>query len=330
MSNDNQSNNQYTLTILGQEWQLKRLLPHRLSASKKDKAYKERAEHFPLTPLDVELFGFHDEFELNKRKFDKHKLLLPNGLSVLEFQKQAKMLHLKPGVTKQQSYHILSLETFNKSYSELINEVQANLVNLFNTAFENIEYDRYAIFKSEDIGYPLQCPPRTLETLKLLADQGHIYSQLLVGILLACQGSINKGINYLLEAYTNRFTVALHIIAEFLTRQEDWEGALQCALIAFDINNSYRFTVDKVIQNMSCLMIDTNTVGDGTIYATAFGPGYMDLVHFTLHHVLTEDFQKLAKKYRPDWLPTPEEQEEEMRHFFSKWRSPKVNQTKSY
>ena len=178
--------------------------------------------------------------------------------------------------------------------------------------------------------YPLICSPDNLKTFEKLALQGHIYSQLITGIILGCEGKFDKGIQYLIDAYNNRFTIALSFITEFLILKEDWVGSFQCALLAYDIDPGYGFLVDKIIACTTHVMIDTSQIGDGIIPATLFGPGYMPLLHFILHHVLTEDFQKLAKKYRPDWLPTPEEQEEEMRHFFSQWRSPKVNQTKSY
>lgn len=319
----------YTVIISGKTHLLKRRTPMRLSNDKTDVAHNIRAYVIPLTPIHFQVSEDNlEKYAYEKQFFDEHKLVFPNDMSLLTFKQKAKSTF--KDLKTNEAYNNLSLQLFNKPYPDLIHEIKLNHIKKFDRAFGEIGYDIYLSHKYPDISYPLICSPDNLKTFEELALQGHIYSQLIAGIILACEGKFDKGIQYLIDAYNNRFTIALSFITEFLILKEDWVGAFQCALLAYDIDPGYGFLVDKIIACTTHVMIDTNQIGDGIIPATLFGPGYMPLLHFILHHVLTEDFQKLAKKYRPDWLPTPEEQEEEMRHFFSKWRSPKVNQTKSY
>ncbi len=319
----------YTVIISGKTHLLKRRTPMRLSNDKTDVAHNIRAYVIPLTPIHFQVSEDNlEKYAYEKQFFDEHKLVFPNDMSLLTFKQKAKSTFRD--LKTNEAYNNLSLQLFNKPYSDLIHEIKLNHIKKFDRAFGEIGYDIYLSHKYPDISYPLICSPDNLKTFEKLALQGHIYSQLIAGIILGCEGKFDKGIQYLIDAYNNRFTIALSFITEFLILKEDWVGAFQCALLAYDIDPGYGFLVDKIIACTTHVMIDTNQIGDGIIPATLFGPGYMPLLHFILHHVLTEDFQKLAKKYRPDWLPTPEEQEEEMRHFFSKWRSPKVNQTKSY
>lgn len=319
----------YTVIISGKTHSLKRRTPMRLSNDKTDVAHNIRAYDIPLTPIHFQVSEANlEKYAYEKQFFDEHKLVFPNDMSLLIFKQIAKSTFKDLKVNE--AYNNLSLQLFNKPYSDLIHEIKLNHIKKFDKAFGEIGYDIYLSHKYPDISYPLVCSPDNLKIFEKLALQGHIYSQLIAGIILGCEGKFDKGIQYLIDAYNNRFTIALSFITEFLILKEDWVGAFQCALLTYDIDQGYGFLVEKIVACTTHVMIDTNQIGDGTIPATPFGSGYMPLLHFILHHVLTEDFQKLAKKYRPDWLPTPEEQEEEMRQFLSRRHSFKSNETENF
>lgn len=323
MSNSSKTKT-YTVIVSGQTYLLKRRTPMRLSNDKNDVAHNIRAYFIPVTPLHFEVSEANlEKYAYEKHFFDERKLVLPNSMSLLVFKQTAKSTFKDLGAN--QAYHNLSLQLFNKPYSDLIHETKFNHVKEFDRAFDEIEYDFYLNHKYPIISYPLICSPTNLKKFEKLALQGHIYSQLIAGIILGCAGKFDKAIKYLIEAYNNRFTVALSFITEFLILKEDWIGAFQCALLTYDIDSGYGFLVEKILASTTHTIIDTNQIGDGTIPATPFGPGYMPLIGFILQHVFTEDFQELARKYNPKWLLTTAEQKEEMHQFFLRQHSFKSN-----
>lgn len=223
---------------------------------------REKHQHmarFPLSPAEIGQVSTESAFEDLSKVFDNSKLRfeLPGSTETLT----AAELHVRalselpdPEGSQYRSYDMYAKRHFKVSYATLLDSHKTALVQRFKKAFEgNLAVgSRDSLFPAPDpLSFsPVLAPAETVDEYKNLAAQGHIYSQYLVGLLLATStgGFSASCIEYLLEAHEHKQPESLRVLAEFLHHKGDKLGATQCALLSLaGGHNHASSTLDQVV-----------------------------------------------------------------------------------
>lgn len=305
------SKNYYTVLVLGKSRQVKRTLP------KKGKVPKSRIVDVSVDPFDFELEDdvlFNREHSEAARKFfDKDKVLVRNDLTAEAFKKEARArFPEKAAESVNKAYDAFARERFRvQAWSPLLNSKMKKLLKRFDDNFMKVNTigGEYVMEMSDP--YPflrrhLSCDLEVIEEFKLLAKQGHVFSQYMAGLLLTTMAGdfSEEGVPYLLEAYQNCFPRAMDSLAEYLLYKEDYLGAIQCSLLSIDSLDDSTHTLQKILGHTSNLMIEAEDAPVGSFMAFS---SMMPLSHYILHFVLDETFKELAKKHFPEYYPSREE-----------------------
>ncbi len=291
---------EYTLIILGTPQAVKRKLPPKIKNSHK------RLHNITEDPL-IFLYGLGDKKHFDKAKllFDNPEIQLNNGIRIKELHKRA--LEENPDLKKQDAYNKYAQKHFSNSYSKLVERIKGEIVSCFEDAFSQLNNEAIEISDPAPfLKRHLTCNASTLGKFKNLADQGHIFSQHLTGLLLTTMaGDFSKtGIKYLLKAYENRFPRSMDALAEYLLYRKDYLGAVQCSLLSIDSLDDSKHTMQTI---MSCT--------SGLLHSESMIP----LLFFIFKHVLDDKFTALGKKHFPEFYPSDEEiAQQEMQFFFGR------------
>lgn len=146
---------------------------------------------------------------------------------------------------------------------------------------------------------PLSCEKIVIQEFEELAQQGHVFSQFMAGLLHTSMpgGFSTKGIPYLILAYENRFPRSMDALAEHLLYKRDYLGAVQCSLLSIDSLDGTKSTMQTILQHMWGKFIDNPMQA---------------LNNYIFKSALDDSFKSLAKKHFPEFYPSKEELENRM------------------
>lgn len=248
----------------------------------------------PLTQLCLEINGRAKRtFTDMCKAFEngKIRLKLPSGerMTVAKLREAAK-LSREPGQSLLQAFESYAQKRFNRSYSDLISDAHKSMITRFCKIFDSIghlppmqmSHDEHVAMEENFTHYPIWTSPENLRELCKLADQGHVYSQYLAGVLLATvAGEFSKRcVRYLIMAYENKVPDAMAVLAEFCFLKRDYLGAVQCALLSVDgghldskrlIQKCYGIMAMQVYQSASGVVFG-NQVLTQALHESGFGP----------------------------------------------------------
>ncbi|WP_241610430.1 hypothetical protein [Rosenbergiella epipactidis] len=240
------------------------------------KTRKEKMGAWATTPLSEEdrvicgLMHQKDPFDYLAKVIDTFQLTLSipdKGIKakVKAFREAA--LKVAPKGTKiNVAFETYMKEQYGHSYTDLINDARNKVIARFNDAFaENLNHDRmndeYRADEKIFLHRPVWTSNDTINEYKLLAKQGHVYSQYLAGVFLASNagGYKTECIEYLLMAYENKHPEAMRVLAEFLHFKEDYYGAAQCDLLSIHGGDDYSKKIFReVLGNTSELIVQVS------------------------------------------------------------------------
>ena len=255
---------------------------------------KNAQVHVPLTELDLELNGhakrifteMRNVFENGKIRFE-----LPSGekVTIAELRKAAK-LSRDSEQSLLQGFESYTQKQFGRSYSVLISEAQKSMITRFQEAFDNtgplppmqMTPEEHVTMRENFTHYPIWTSPENLREFRELADQGHVYSQYLAGVLLATvAGEFSADcVKYLVAAYQNKVPDAMAALAEFCFMHRDYLGAAQCALLSVDgghrdskrlIQKSYGIMGMQVYQTANGMVFGSQVLTKA-LHESGFGP----------------------------------------------------------
>jgi hypothetical protein len=242
--------NRYKILLLGTEYEVGLKVFNRLEFLEPGARYqvstREKPKHmtrFPLTSADIGPLASQQAFDESLKAFDNSQLRfeLPGSqeiISTTELYSRAHQETPDPEGSHYRSYDLYSKRHFRVSYARLLDSHKASLVERFKAAFEeNTPADASSGLcpKQEAFSHtPVVATSQALEVYQGLAAQGHVYSQYLAGLLLATEtgGYSASCVCYLLDAHEHKHPEALKVLAEFLLGCEDYQGAMQCALLS--------------------------------------------------------------------------------------------------
>ncbi|SEF91544.1 SEL1-like repeat protein [Marinobacterium lutimaris] len=244
--------------------------------NREPKTRKEKMDAWvqaPLSERQIEIMGMMGQpnpFHHFAKAFDTSQLTLsiPNKgikIKVADFREEA--LKAAPEGTKiGAAFDTYAKAQYDRSYSDLVSDARNKVISRFEAAFaENLDHDpmndEYHTDKEIFLHHPVWTPQSSIKEYKLLAKQGHVYSQYLAGVFLASNAGGYKVecVEYLLMAYENKHPEAMRVLAEFLNFKNDYYGAVQCALLSIDGGDDYSMKiVREVLGSTSHQMMQTN------------------------------------------------------------------------
>ena len=207
---------------------------------------KSAQVQLPLTLLGLEIDSRGERaFPEMCKVFESGKIRLDrsNGekMTVAKLREAAKYFR-KPEQSLNQAFDSYAQEHFGRSYSDLIRNTKKAVITRFHVLFDNtvnlqpmeMTHDEHVAMRENFTHYPIWTSPEFLNEYCELADQGHVYSQYLAGVLLAtvAGGFSKQCVRYLIMAYENKVPDAMAVLAEFCFLERDYFGAVQCALLS--------------------------------------------------------------------------------------------------
>ncbi|WP_324740049.1 SEL1-like repeat protein [Pseudomonas veronii] len=209
---------------------------------------KHAQVHVPLTQLDLELDSraersFAEMCKVVDNGKIRVKLLDGQQWTIAQLRVAAKASK-KPGQSLVQSFENYAQEHVGRSYSLIISDAQKQMISRFHELFDSIghlhpmdmTHEEHVAMRENFTHHPVWVSPENLREICDLADQGHVYSQYLAGVLLATvAGEFSiRCIKYLISAYENKVPDAMAVLAEFCFLNRDYLGSVQCALLSVD------------------------------------------------------------------------------------------------
>lgn len=242
--------NCYKVLLLGSEYEVGLKAFNRLEflepGAKYEVSTRDKPKHmtrFPLTSADIGPLASQQAFDESLRAFDNSQLRfeLPGSqeiISTTELYSRARVETPDPEGSHYRSYDLYSKRHFKVSYARLLDSHKASLIERFKATFEKntpVAVSSGLCPKQEAFSHaPVVATSQALEVYQGLAEQGHVYSQYLAGLLLATStgGYSATCVSYLLEAHEHKHPEALKVLSEFLLGCEDYVGSMQCALLS--------------------------------------------------------------------------------------------------
>ncbi|MDW1674130.1 MULTISPECIES: hypothetical protein [unclassified Vibrio] len=289
----------YSLSLLDKSYEVSRRLPPKLKGNSSNS--QERLHNITEDPLSIlyDLTAKNDpHFVESKKLFDNSLVILDGRIKNEDFKQEAKGKF--PSLSNRKALDAYSLEMFGVGHSQILEQAKSLLVKRFESNFFEINSEFIALDKlSEFARSPLSCGQSVIHEFEELAQQGHVFSQFMAGLLHTTMpgGFSTKGIPYLILAYENRFPRSMDALAEYLLYKRDYVGAVQCSLLSIDSLDNTKSTMQRILQHTWGKFID--------------GP-MLQLNTFIFEHALDDNFKLLAKKHFPEFYPSKEELEKRM------------------
>ena len=236
------SSKRFTIKIFGRDWEIgfkKFNCREFLEPSEKYRiSGRDRADHmlvFPLSPEDVGVVCSVKAFEELAMTFDNSRLMieLPGStetMLVSDMQANALAEETDPDLGQYHSYHIYAMRNFGLSYSKLLVNHKAKLAVRFKAAFAGCsKLEPVSAFSPQ-----MEAGSETIQALKALATEGHVYSEYLLGVLMAGKPG-EEGrlcVERLINAHEMKQPEALAVLAEHLWTHGELTAAVQAALLS--------------------------------------------------------------------------------------------------
>ena len=289
----------YSLSLLNKSYEVSRRLPPRLKGNSSDS--QERLHYITEDPLSI-LYGLTDQndthFVESKKLFDNSLVILDGRIRNGDFKQEAKGKF--PFLSNRKALDAYSIEMFGVGHSQILDEAKSLLIKRFESNFFEINSEFIALDKfSEFARSPLSCEKSVIHEFEELAQQGHVFSQFMAGLLhTTMPGRFStKGIPYLILAYENRFPRSMDALAEYLLYKRDYFGAVQCSLLSIDSLDNTKSTMRRILQHTWGKFIDSPM---------------LQLDAYIFEYALDDSFKLLAKKHFPEFYPSKKELEERM------------------
>ncbi len=265
----------------------------------------------PVTPLEVDAMESQDVLDTAIQVIDTHRLKVgepgQNRETIKELQAQAMRRFEGTALSANQMYDRYAKEAHGIGYSDLIAKGRGELVKQFKKAFSGVLYvhpmDSWRPHYLREIvrGLEIAAGDEVIDELLDLAGNGHVHSQYLSGLLLSFHehGLSPRSVQLLLDAHESHHPQALDSLARLLLAQEEYVGALQCALVA--LQGKYidaRRTVDLLRQYLGMAVLET---------ASGLVPALV-----AVRNSLDEQYKALARKHFPEFFPTAEDEAKAM------------------
>ncbi|WP_410951747.1 hypothetical protein [Pseudomonas sp. S1(2024)] len=315
---------EYSLLLLGKPYAVRKkvfdrkefLIPRAGKNPTRAEA-KNAAVHTPVTEMDVLIFGSEKVFNDISLAFDAPKLTItmPGAADTLSLKElQAKALEefaLEAKANK--AYDLFTIKHLKQHYSDLVDKTKKALLVRFRDAFSQNEFEPPLSPAKQGMGHKADvfshnlvwAPESSIATYKALARQGHVYSQYLAGLLLAMPvgGHSPSCISYLLMAHKNKHPKALGVLAEYLLFQDDYLGAVQCALLSIEGGNRDAYRVIKHTFGINSQLVVN--LPSGMTFGTVV----------LLHDLHETGFDSLLQEHCPDLAPSKAVSETLLRQF---------------
>lgn len=286
----------YSISLLDKSYEVSRRLPPRISHNP-----QERLHYVTEDPLLI-WYGLTDpndsHFSESKKLFDNSLVILDGKISNGDFKQKAKLKF--PNLSNRKALDAYSIEMFGVGHSQILEKAKSFLSKRFESNFFEINSEFMALDKfSEFARSPMSCGKSVIHEFEKLAEQGHIFSQFMAGLLLTTMpGNFStKGVPYLILAYENRFPRSMDALAEFLLYKKDYVGAVQCSLLSIDCMDRTESTMHNILQHT---------------WGTLIGSPMLHMSTYIFEYALDDSFKLLAKKHFPEFYPSKEEREKRM------------------
>ena len=289
----------YSLSLLNRSYDISRRLPPKMKDNSSDS--RERLRFISADPISF-IYGITSEndphFVESKQLFDNSLVILDDKIKNSDFKQDAKRKF--PNLSHRKALDAYAEQMFGVGHSQILEQTKSRLVKRFESNFFEVNSESIAIDEfSEFLFRPLSCEKHVIHEFEELAEQGHVFSQYMAGLLhTTLPGWFStKGIPFLIAAYENRFPRSMDALAEYLLYKRDYVGAVQCSLLSIDSLDNTKNTLSNILRHTFTLFLDDPNIN---------GP-ILSLNSYIFEHALDDRFKSLAKKHFPEFYPSEEE-----------------------
>ncbi|MEG0590002.1 hypothetical protein, partial [Aurantimicrobium sp.] len=262
----------------------------------------------PHSAFELENFEhLKNDFELASQECNTLRLRvsIPSHPEVKTIEDlRAHALNVGTATSSARKYDELSEKLLGLKHAQLVAKLRNQTAEKFRKIFDDVLLvdPREPGRRGFVYGTEVEADKHIKEAFYTLAEQGHVYSQFIGGLLATPFGKplSAKSAELLVQAHINGFPMALAALGERLLAESYFFDALQCVIMALE--GGYKDAgsiLDDLHKNTFATLLETPQ-------------GLVPFLPYLVKVELSEDMRNLLYKHKPAWGPlTPEQQAED-------------------
>lgn len=261
----------------------------------------------PHSAFELENFEhLKNDFELASQECNTLRLRvsIPSHPEVKTIEDlRAHALNVGTASSSARKYDELSEKLLGLKHAQLVAKLRNQTAEKFRKIFDDVLLvdPREPGRRGFVYGTEVEADKHIKEAFYTLAEQGHVYSQFIGGLLATPFGKplSAKSAELLVQAHINGFPMALAALGERLLAENYFFDSLQCIIMALE--GGYK--------DAGCILDDLQKNTFATVLETP--QGFVPFLPYLVEVELSDVMRNLLYKHKPEWVPlTPEQQAE--------------------